>query len=127
LLVVLGFFLCASLLVSPLRNVPVIDDWTYAWSVEHLLTSAVWQFSIMPRLTPSSRRTGARSGLGVWFSFGVLRLSTVALGAAGCGALYLLLRELELDRHRSLLGALALAANPIFFVLAFSFMTDVLS
>jgi hypothetical protein len=126
LLVVLGFFLCSSLLVSPLRNVPVIDDWTYAWSVEHLLTTG--RLAVLDNsssYTVLETYWGALWASVLGFSFGVLRLSTVALGAAGCGALYLLLRELGLDRHRSLLGALVLAANPIFFVLAFSFMTDV--
>jgi hypothetical protein len=59
------------------------------------------------------------------FSFGALRLSTLVLAVIGCGALYLTLRELDLDRQRSLVGTLALAANPVFFVLSFTFMTDV--
>src|SRR5205085_7265031 len=59
------------------------------------------------------------------FSFGILRLSTVLLAVFGCAALYLTLRELEFDRWRSLFGALTLAVNPVFFVLSFSFMTDV--
>jgi hypothetical protein len=126
LLVVLSFFLCSSLLVSPLRNVPVIDDWTYAWSVEHLLATgrlAILDNSAHYNLFETY--WGALWGAVFGFSFGVLRFSTVTLAAAGCGAFYLLLRELGLDRQRSLLGALTLAANPVFFVLAFSFMTDV--
>jgi hypothetical protein len=126
LLVVLSFFLCSSLLVSPLRNVPVIDDWTYAWSVEHLLaTGRLAVLDNSSSYTVLETYWGALWASVLGFSFGTLRLSTVALAAAGCGAFYLLLRELGLDRQRSLLGALALAANPVFFVLAFSFMTDV--
>ena len=32
-----SLFGLASLWVGPRANVPVIDDWVYAWSVEHLL------------------------------------------------------------------------------------------
>ena len=42
LLTILGFFAFACLLVSPLRDVPVNDDWAYAWSARtHRLTHLV--------------------------------------------------------------------------------------
>lgn len=126
LLAIAGFFIISCLLVSPLRNVPLIDDWTYAWSVEHLLKTghlAVLDWSAQYPIFQTL--WGAPWALLFGFSFGVLRLSTVVLAIFGCGALYLTLRELGLNRERSLLGALALAANPVFFVLSFSFMTDV--
>ena len=37
LAVVAAPFAIGWVLVSPWQNVPVIDDWVYAWSVEHLL------------------------------------------------------------------------------------------
>ncbi len=126
LLIISSFFLISCLLVSPLRNVPLIDDWTYAWSVEHLLKTgrlAVLDWSAQYPIFQTL--WGTLWALLFGFSFGVLRLSTVVLAMLGCAALYLALRELGLGRERSLLGALALAANPVFFVLSFSFMTDV--
>jgi hypothetical protein len=47
------------------------------------------------------------------------------LGLAGIIGLYLVLRELDARRPVALVGALTLAANPIYFALAFTFMTDV--
>jgi hypothetical protein len=58
------------------------------------------------------------------FSFGVLRLSNVVVAALGPCALYLTLRELRFGRPASVLGSLALAVHPVYFALAFSFMTD---
>ncbi len=39
LLTILSLFVISCFLVSPLRNVPLIDDWTYAVSVEKLLNT----------------------------------------------------------------------------------------
>src|SRR5256885_1068756 len=126
LLIISSFFIISCWLVAPLRNVPLIDDWAYAWSVEQLLKTgrlAVLDWSAQYPIFQTL--WAAPWALLFGFSFGVLRLSTVVLAGFGCLALYLTLRELGLDRQRSLLGALALAANPVFFVLSFSFMTDV--
>ena len=68
---------------------------------------------------------GAAWSLVFGFSFATLRLSTLVLGLVGCGALYLILRELEASPRVALLGALSVAANPVFFLLSSSFMTDV--
>src|SRR5438046_1864694 len=80
LLTILSFFVISCLLVSPLRNVPLIDDWTYAVSVEQLLNTG--------RLfIPNNSSTQAIAQI-LWssifafvfgFSFGILRLSTVLL------------------------------------------------
>jgi hypothetical protein len=59
------------------------------------------------------------------FSFVVLRGSTVVLAVFGCWAVYLTLRELDCRRTTALLGGLALAFDPTFFALSFSFMTEV--
>jgi 4-amino-4-deoxy-L-arabinose transferase-like glycosyltransferase len=126
LMVVLTFFALACLLVSPLQNVGVIDDWTYAWSVEHFLKTghlAVLDWSAHYPIFQTL--WGSLFALPFGISFGVLRVSTIILAVVGCMAFYLTLRELEFDRWRSSLGTFVLASNPVFFVLSFSFMTDV--
>ena len=48
LLVIAGVFIAGWFAVGATRDVPVIDDWVYAWSVEHLLAArrlAVLEFS----------------------------------------------------------------------------------
>jgi 4-amino-4-deoxy-L-arabinose transferase-like glycosyltransferase len=126
LLIILGCFIFSGLLVSPLRNVPLIDDWTYVWSVENLIkTGRLAMLDWNGHYPILQILLGSLFSLLFGFSFGVLRVLTVLLAIVGCMALYLTLRELDLDRERSLLGALTLAVNPVFFCLSFSFMTDV--
>jgi hypothetical protein len=126
LLAIALVFAASSLVLSPLRDVAVSDDWTYAWTVEHLLRTgrlAVLDWSAHYAFFPAVWAGLFSAVFG--FSFGILRVSTLVLAALGGMAFYLTLRELEIDRSRSLLGALALVVNPIYFLLSFSFMTDV--
>ena len=107
-------------------DVPVVDDFTYAWSVEHMLRTGrfdVLDFSAVYPLAQTVWGAAWASLLG--FSFVTLRLSTLALGLVATAALYLVLRELRSPRHIALLGAVVVATNPMFFLLASSFMTDV--
>ena len=112
--------------VSPWQDVPVIDDWAYAWSVEHLLKTGHLlvsdRSSIYPVVQILWGALFARLG---GFSFGVLRLSTVILAVFGCWAVFLTLREFAFSTKVSLLGALTVALYPAYFALAFTFMTDV--
>jgi hypothetical protein len=112
--------------VRPLTDVPVIDDWVYAWSVEHFLKTGELRVLEFSSVYPLAQILwGALFARVAGFSFGVLRLSTVVLAVLGCWALYFTLRELTYSRTASLLGALALAVDPVYFALSFSFMTDV--
>ena len=119
-------FVAGLVWVKPLTDVPVIDDWVYAWSVEHLLKTRELRVLEFSSVYPLAQILwGALFARIAGFSFGVLRLSTVVLAVLGCWALYLTLRELTFSRTASLLGALALALDPVYFALSFSFMTDV--
>jgi hypothetical protein len=114
------------LLLAPLQNTPFIDDWTYAWSVDHLLREGGLRrldWSTHPNLVQIL--WGALFCLPGGFSFTALRASTWVLGASGLVALYLLLREIGITRGNALLGTATLGTNPIFFTLSFTFMTDV--
>jgi 4-amino-4-deoxy-L-arabinose transferase-like glycosyltransferase len=126
LLAIVAAFAAGWLLVRPHVNVPVIDDWVYAWSVEHLLKTGRLQVLEISAFYPIAQILwGALFARLAGFSFVVLRGSTVALAVFGCWSVYLTLRELDCRRSTALLGALALAFDPTFFALSFSFMTDV--
>ncbi|HEY7171877.1 MAG TPA: glycosyltransferase family 39 protein [Vicinamibacterales bacterium] len=123
---VAAVFVVGAFAVGPLRDVPVVDDWTYAWSVDHLLRTGELRIAEISAVYPVLQVLwGALFVKLFGFSFGVLRLSTVVVGIAGCWALYLTLRELRCGAVWSLLGALALAVHPVYFAFTFSFMTDV--
>jgi hypothetical protein len=120
------FFVGAAIAVGAYRDVPVMDDWAYAWSVERLLHRGrleVLDWSAVYPVGPAL--WGAAWSLVLGFSFATLRLSTLVLALVASGALYLILRELETPPRLALFGALSMAANPVFLLLSSSFMTDV--
>jgi hypothetical protein len=123
---IVALFATGWLLVRPQADVPVIDDWVYAWSVEHLLKTGRLQVLEFSAIYPLFQIAwGALFARVAGFSFVALRLSTVVLSVFGCWAVYFTIRELGCRRTTSLLGACALALDPVFFALSFSFMTDV--
>lgn len=119
-------FLSAGTALDLFADVPLHDDWTYAWSVEHLLKTGKLQVLDWSIHYPFAQILwGALFCLPFGFSFSALRVSTMALAWLGALALYGTLRESGRGRKVSLLATFVLAANPVFFLLSFSFMTDV--
>jgi Dolichyl-phosphate-mannose-protein mannosyltransferase len=108
------------------RNVPLIDDWAYAWTVEQLLQTGRFKVLDWSSTYPVSQAIwGAAWSAVLGFSFASLRISTLVLGIVCCGAVYLTIRELDASRRLAWLGAISLAVNPLFVLLSSSFMTDV--
>ncbi len=126
LLILTLWFGAVALAVGAQRNVPVIDDWTYAWSVERLLDDGRIEVLDWSAVYPLGHSLwGAAWSFVFGFSFATLRLSTLALALLATCALYLIIRELGARTHVALLGALTVAANPVVLLLSSSFMTDV--
>ncbi len=125
LLVLVLWYVVAGIAVGAYRDIPVIDDWTYAWSVERLLRDGRLEVLDWSAVYPLGHSLwGAAWSLVFGFSFATLRLSTFGLSLLGCCALYFVLRELEARPSVALLGALTVAANPVVLLLSSSFMTD---
>jgi hypothetical protein len=123
--VLAALFAAGWYLVGAWRNTPVIDDWVYAWSVEHFLRTGDLRVLEYSGTYPVAQVLwGAAFGKLLGFSFATLHLATVTLSAIGCWAWYFTLRELDVDARDSLLATLALVFNPVFFALSFTFMTD---
>jgi len=126
MLILALWFVAVALAVGVYRNVPVIDDWTYAWSVERLFADGRFEVLDWSAVYPLGHSLwGAAWSLVLGFSFVTLRLSTLALSLLATCALYLILRELDARPRVALLGALTVAANPVVLLLSSSFMTDV--
>lgn len=122
----LAAFAVAVALSLPFTNVPVIDDWAYAYSVDQLLQTG--RFAILDyscRYNLAQVAWGALFSLPVGMSFVALRLSTVALVILGLLAFHDLLRRRTGESSLALWATAVLAFNPIFFRLSLSFMTDV--
>lgn len=114
-------------LVNPVGNFPLNDDWVYGRAVRSIVEKGVFNLSeghSTPNLFAQAY-WGALFCLPFGFSFTALRFSTLILGAIGVIATYGLLREVKASQSISLLGALLIALNPIYFGLSNTFMTDV--
>ena len=112
--------------LRPLQNVPFIDDWTYAWSVEHLLrTGELKVLDWAVSLNVAQVLWGALFCAPFGFSFTALRLSTWVASVLALVGLCTLLRELGASRRDTLMGVALVYFYPVYFILSFSFMTDI--
>jgi hypothetical protein len=126
ILLIVLICLIPAVLLRPFQNTPFVDDWVYAWPVEHLLK--MQELKILDysgAINLPQVLWGALFTLPGGFSFTALRISTFVLATASLCALYLVLRELDVSRASARLAVAALAVYPIFFILSFTFMTDV--
>ncbi|HEY6197072.1 MAG TPA: glycosyltransferase family 39 protein [Candidatus Binatia bacterium] len=115
-----------AILLRPFQNFPSIDDWVYAWSVENLLrTGRIEILDLSTSVNLAQILWGGLFSLPFGFSFTALRISTWVLSVIGLCALYELLREMQVSHRDALLGSLLLLAYPVYFMLSFTFMTDI--
>jgi hypothetical protein len=115
-----------TLLISPIGEFPLNDDWIYTKTVQHLLQTG--HYKAHPYLNATlivQTYWGALFCKLFGFSFTTLRCSTLVLsgvnawGIARCGL------ALGLSRSWSLLCGIIMMTNPILLGLSYSFMTDV--
>lgn len=115
----------AVALVGPRGDFPLSDDWAFAHASRSLCHGD--GLDLLP-WTGASLLFQAAYGAVLCHLFGpsyeVLRASSLVLGAAGLLAFYDLLRRLGSSRAQATAGSALLAANPLYFNLSFTFMTD---
>jgi len=119
-------WLLLVLLTNPVGDFPLNDDWSYGRAVQSLVEHGHLEltgFTSMPLLAQVF--WGALFCLPFGFSFTALRISTITLGLVGIVATHQLLNETKADSFLVLLGTLIVAANPLYFQLSLTFMTDV--
>src|SRR6185503_10272661 len=123
---ILAAFILLLLLINPLRNFAIADDWDYAKTAQHLLYLGIFRRGEM--MTASAffpTVWGVLLAKVFGFSFVTLRLSTLVLAFGTLLFFYTLLGELEFQGARRVLATLTLLVSPVFIFLAFSFMTDI--
>jgi hypothetical protein len=125
LLIVAGWA-TTQLVLSPVHEYPIIDDWIYARSAQVMYQTG--QFFMHPNTQANLL------GLVVWgtlwcklfgFSFTTLTYSTLVLALVGLLAFYSIARRLGVPPSGALLGTALFWFNPITLHLSYSFMTDV--
>jgi hypothetical protein len=126
MLIIAALWCISLLIVHPLGNFPLNDDWSYGLAVKHLVENGDFRptgWTSMPIIT--NVLWGALFCLPAGFSFSALQLSTLTLSLLGILGCYLLMRDLSQPRWLAVLTALTLGFNPIYYALSNTFMTDV--
>lgn len=124
--ILLLLFVVAIVLVNPMGNFPLNDDWAYAHNTYALALENRWEFSDWPAMTLVAHTLWGTLFCKVFgASFTVLRFSTLLLAASGVVAFQRILSLLNVDSRTALFYGFLLLFNPLWFVLAHSYMTDV--
>ncbi len=119
--------LLAIAFVNPSGNFPLNDDWQYAYPVMTLVQQGdlVFQGIFAPNIL-------LQVGWGYLFckafggfDFTWLRVSTLVLAFAAVWIFARLCRRAGVEKQVAWLGAAALGFSPLFFLLGFTFMSDV--
>lgn len=114
------------ILVNPIGDFPLNDDWSYGKSVYYLVKEGTLRFTGWQGVTLVAQIFwGALFCLPFGFSFTALRLSTLFLGLTGIFAAYALFRQKNINHTVAFIAASLIAINPLYFALSNTFMTDV--
>jgi hypothetical protein len=120
------FWVVTLVIVYPVGNFPLDDDWQYGRPVWAMISEGHYAStdSYSPILIVQAF-WGLLFCLPFGFSFTALRISTLVLSLFGVILFYYLLLRLSKNQKMSFLGALLLAANPLYIILSCTFMTDI--
>ena len=115
-----------GILIRPIGEFPLNDDWAYARVVEHWLETGGPHFTGWTSVPLIAQAFwGMLFCLPHGFSFAALRLSTAVAGLLGVWGMFFLMRSVGRDRPTAFAAALVLAVNPLYVNLSHTFMTDV--
>ena len=123
----LMIWLALIIIVNPIGNFPLNDDWQYAYPVKQIIEEG--QFEMQGYFAPN---IVLQVGWGALicsitrsFGFTILRFSTLILAILGSFIFYRIAQILEFSPKQCFIGALVFLSSPLYFNLSFSFMTDV--
>lgn len=112
--------------INPFGEFPLIDDWSFARDVRHLVETGNYQTTGWGAMTLLTHVLwGSLFCLPAGFSFTALRFSSIFAGLLGLMGAYLLIRDFNQPRWLSVLVACTLASFPAYCLLSYTFMTDV--
>ena len=117
--------LVSALLIRPIGEFPVLDDFDYVATVRDFLRTGEIRLSDWPSMTLVGQVYWG-AGFSILFgdTFLSLRISTLALHAIGCVAAYFWMRDRGAWQSLSAFAAVAIATSPETLYFACSFMTD---
>jgi hypothetical protein len=115
-----------AVLVNPIGEFPLNDDWAYSKNVYDLAVNGILRFNDWPAMTLIAQTLwGALFCKIFGFSFTVLRISVLIAGWAGVITFYLLTRKIVMNEVHAVIYTLILTFNPFYFCLSYTYMTEV--
>ena len=122
---VIALFVLAVVVVNPLRECPISDDFAYTLTVRNFLRTGQYRLHefLAPNI-PFPTVWGALFCRLFGDTFGALRLSTVVLSVIGLAAFRGLAREHGISKRAADLLTLCVASASLYFNLSLTFMTD---
>lgn len=121
-----ALFIVLALIVSPVGEFPLSDDWIYAKTVQHLLETGQYRAHPYINATLVAQSYWGAFFCKIWgFSFTTLRVSTLVLAFVNAWAVAKSGIILGFSRNLALLCGAMVATSPLVLQLSYSFMTDV--
>jgi hypothetical protein len=114
-----------TLVVAPLRDFPLDDDWAYGQVVQSILQGHLHLSDFTGPSTVFHAYWGALWCSLFGFSFTVLTVASIVMGLISGLCFYGLARELAIAPRLALIGALTLLLNPITVFMSYIFQTDI--
>ena len=119
-------WILAIIIVNPIGEFPLNDDWAFSKNVYHLSEEGKLIFSAWPAMTLIAQVLWGALVTSIFgFSFTVLRLSTLFIGLFTVLIFYRILVKATTNKTTSLAGALLIMFSPLFFYSSYTFMTEV--
>jgi hypothetical protein len=119
-------WLVIIVIINPMGDFPLNDDWCYGKSVKTLVEDGYLKLYNWGEMTLVGHVYWGYLFTKVFgFSFTVLRFSTLVMGFATILGIYELCKLANVSRWMTLFGTVLCMMNPIFLSLSFSFMTDI--
>ena len=125
-LILMFLWFILTIIVNPIGDFPLNDDWQYAYPVKTLLEGEGYQLRgiFSPNIFVQVIWGYLFHSLSGDFSFTILRISVLILAGIGL-LLYFQIGKKIASSGMAFTAALVLLFNPLFFGLSYSFMTDV--
>lgn len=125
LLAIFLFWILAIVVVNPIGNFPLNDDWSWGLAVKKLIQTGKFQPTGWTQMTLLTHVLwGALFCFPFGFSFTTLRISALTISIFGVMALYLYLSKSDYPRKVRWAACMTLVANPLYFSQSYTFMTD---
>ena len=125
-LFIFALWIIALIIVNPIGEFPLNDDWAYSLVVQEWLDTGVYHVNDWPAMSLFAQICWGTLFAKIFgFSFTVLRFSTLVIATCGAYAFWVILKELDIALPYRSLALGVLLFNPLFFHLSNTFMTDV--